>query len=167
MFRFPRRAIAVPLIETEAALLPWLSTRLTLAVPRPIYVGTPSTRYRWPFAGYPLLAGQTVAAAQPTLDDRRAMAVALAQFLAALHATPADEARRRGAGPDTLDRLNAEARRRATDERLNDIIGRGLHCDRRAIDRILTRSDGHAPALARHGIRWRSSPMQRRPPTTT
>jgi aminoglycoside phosphotransferase (APT) family kinase protein len=143
VFRFPRRAIAVPLLETEAALLPWLSRRLPLAIPNPEYLGRPSHQYGWPFAGYSWLPGQTLALAHPTLDDRRAIAAPLAEFLAALHATPVDEARARGAGFDSLDRVNVEKRRAATNARLQDLLGRGVLRDRRAIDDILN----HAPPV--------------------
>src|SRR5215831_5463661 len=52
VFRFPRRAIAVPLIQTEIGLLPWLAPQLPLEIPVPVYVGSPSERYPCSFAGY-------------------------------------------------------------------------------------------------------------------
>jgi len=45
IFRFPRRQVAVPLIQTEIDLLPWLSSRVPLRVPVPTYAGQPSVLY--------------------------------------------------------------------------------------------------------------------------
>ena len=59
VFRFPRRQMAVPLLENECRVLPRLAGRLTLPVPRPEWVGTPTAEYGWPFAGYPMLPGRT------------------------------------------------------------------------------------------------------------
>src|SRR5437867_11750583 len=39
VFRFPRRRIAVSLMETEVRLLPWLSERIPLPIPNPCFVG--------------------------------------------------------------------------------------------------------------------------------
>jgi len=106
VFRFPRRQIAVPLLENETRLLPAIAPLLPLAIPRPSYVGRPTEEYPWPFAGYPLLPGRTACAAALDEAQRLAAAEHLARFLAALHAIPAAEAARLGAGPDTLGRLN-------------------------------------------------------------
>lgn len=40
-FRFPRRAIAIPGIEREIAVLPTLAPLLPLPVPCPVFVGDP------------------------------------------------------------------------------------------------------------------------------
>src|SRR5206468_2158288 len=57
VFRFPRRRIAVPLMETEVRLLPWLSKRVPLPIPNPCFVGVPTSDYPCVFAGYPLISG--------------------------------------------------------------------------------------------------------------
>jgi aminoglycoside phosphotransferase (APT) family kinase protein len=110
VFRFPRRQIAVPLLDLEARLLPALARRLPLAVPVPTFLGRPTDAYPWPFAGYPLLPGRDAPAAALDDSERSAAAEPLGRFLAALHAVPADEAARLGAGPDSLDRLNIASR---------------------------------------------------------
>ncbi len=129
VFRFPRRAVAVDLLRTEAAILPPLAARLPLAVPEPRYLGEPEERFPWPFAGYRFLAGRT--ACHADLDDaqRTRAAEPLARFLRALHAVPRDEALWLGAGPDTLGRLDLTKRRRLTRERLDDLHARGLVAD--------------------------------------
>ena len=84
-FRFPRRAIAIPGVEREIAVLPRLAPLLPLPVPRPVFVGGPAEDYPWPFVGCALLPG--VEAGEAALDDdaRLAVALELAGFLRTLH----------------------------------------------------------------------------------
>ena len=123
VFRFPRRRIAVPLMETEVRLLPWLSKQVQLAIPNPCYVGAPSADYPCVFAGYPLILGKTIKAAKLTDDERRAMARPLAEFLAALHSISTEEARLRGATKDPIRRLDATRHRTIAKDRLNALPG--------------------------------------------
>src|SRR2546427_4433759 len=106
VFRFPRRRIAVSLLETEIRLLPWLSDRVPLPIPNPCYVGAPGLEYPCTFAGYRLIPGHTITAANVTDDERRAMARPLGQFLAALHSVSPAQAKMRGAPLDPLCRLD-------------------------------------------------------------
>jgi aminoglycoside phosphotransferase (APT) family kinase protein len=110
VFRFPRRQIAVPLLESEARLLPAIAARLPLPVPVPDLVGRPTDSYPWPFAGYALIPGRTACAAALDEGQRSACAGPLGRFLAALHAVSAEEAVRRGAGPDPLGRFSLARR---------------------------------------------------------
>jgi aminoglycoside phosphotransferase (APT) family kinase protein len=139
IFRFPRRKIAVPLIESEVALLPWLRSQLPLEVPVPAFVGRPSPQYPWPFAGHGMVPGRPLPAARLSLGDRTALARPLAQFLAALHSISADAARRHGAGPDLLDRLDVGRRVRVTRERLSGLVRMNVINDkvRRSIEDLL------------------------------
>lgn len=104
VFRFPRRDVAVGLIETECRLLPRLRPQLPVAVPSPTWKGSPEPRYPWPFSGYRMLPGRTADRAE--LDDasRAALARPLGQFLATLHAMAAEAAW--GLPLDTLGRLD-------------------------------------------------------------
>src|SRR5215468_3173103 len=69
VFRFPRRTVAVPLIETEIALLPRLAPQLPLRIPVPVYAGSRSPSYPCPFAGYSSIPGRTLAASGlPNID---------------------------------------------------------------------------------------------------
>jgi aminoglycoside phosphotransferase (APT) family kinase protein len=90
-FRFPRRAIAIPGIEREIGVLPQLTPLLPLPVPRPVFVGSPTEDYAWPFFGCELLPGAE--AGDAALDDEARMAVGieLARFLRALHAIELDQ----------------------------------------------------------------------------
>jgi aminoglycoside phosphotransferase (APT) family kinase protein len=113
VFRFPRRKIAVPLIEIEARVLPRIAPKLPLPVPRPRWVGKPTEEYPWPFLGYSLIAGRT--ADRSELDDRARSALArpLGEFLRALHAQPSEG-------------VDGDAIGRADPQRLIERIGRAL-----------------------------------------
>jgi aminoglycoside phosphotransferase (APT) family kinase protein len=84
-FRFPRRAIAIPGVEREIAVLPLLAPRLPLPIPAPRFVGKPTAEYPWPFFGSVYLPGKEPDA---TLDDRARTTAGeqLATFLRRLHA---------------------------------------------------------------------------------
>ncbi len=88
--RLPRRAAAAQLVEHEQRWLPTIAALLPVAVPAPVRVGLPSTRYRWSWSVVPWLDGQT-AAAQP-VAGRTAWATALADTLTALHVPAPDDA---------------------------------------------------------------------------
>ena len=90
VFRFPRKQSTVELLERESRFLPHLAGRLPLAVPHPRWIGRPTERFPWPFAGYPRLAGTTADAADLSDGERAAAAEPLGRFLAALHAIPPD-----------------------------------------------------------------------------
>jgi len=84
-FRFPHRAIAVPLAEREIAVLPAIERRMTLPIPVPTFIGHPAGDYPWPFFGAPYLPGRELAASGLAHDRRVAAAEALGTFLRRLH----------------------------------------------------------------------------------
>jgi aminoglycoside phosphotransferase (APT) family kinase protein len=110
VFRFPRRQIAVPLLETEVRVLPAIAGRLPLAVPMPDHVGRPSAAFRWPFAGYRFLEGQTACRARLSPQHRLDIAEPLGRFLAALHGLRVDEVVALGVGGDSIGRLDVTTR---------------------------------------------------------
>ena len=74
-FRFPQRAIGVPGLELELAVLPLLAARLPLPVPNPVFVGRAEGDYPWPFFGSELLPGQeTCDAGRVTVNGQEARA---------------------------------------------------------------------------------------------
>jgi aminoglycoside phosphotransferase (APT) family kinase protein len=81
-FRFPRRAIAVPLIEREIELLPLHAPLLPLPIPVPTHVGHASDEFGWPFFGAQLVPGREVADAD--VEPVR-FGAQLGAFLRALH----------------------------------------------------------------------------------
>ena len=90
VFRFPRRTVALRLLETESRLLPRLAPQLPLPIPLPTFVGVPSPEYPHPFVGYRLLTGTPASDVEWTNAARTACAIPLARFLAALHALPVE-----------------------------------------------------------------------------
>jgi aminoglycoside phosphotransferase (APT) family kinase protein len=90
-FRIPHRQVAIPGLERELALLPELAPRLPLPVPRPVFVGSPTDGYPWPFFGAELLPGEEAGSAELDGGQRLEVAIELARFLRALHAVEPDE----------------------------------------------------------------------------
>ncbi len=88
-FRFPRREIAVPLVERELAALPHVAAMLPLAVPVPRFVGEPSESYPWPFLGCELLPGRELGSVDVDSAGEIAIAGAVGRFLRALHSEEA------------------------------------------------------------------------------
>jgi aminoglycoside phosphotransferase (APT) family kinase protein len=118
VFRFPRRRVAVALLEAEIALLPLISAQLPLAIPAPCFVGVPSTSYQAPFAAYPLIRGVTADSLPLSEKSRSQLAEPLGGFLRALHAIDPAPLRERGLPLDELGRLDHEKRLSMTRERL-------------------------------------------------
>src|SRR5918999_2495048 len=79
--RFPRRKIAVALIEHEQTWLPAVASSLPLPVPVPLRVGQPGRGYPWRWSVLPWLTGTTADEFNPCGDH----AGIFGEFLAALH----------------------------------------------------------------------------------
>lgn len=88
VFRFPRRAMAVPGLEREIRFLPLLAPLVPLAIPVPTYVGSPAAGFPWPFFGAPSIPGEEIASAQLIDSERIRLARPLGEFLRALHGAP-------------------------------------------------------------------------------
>jgi aminoglycoside phosphotransferase (APT) family kinase protein len=88
-FRFPRRAVAVALIEREIELLPQLAPLLPLPIPVPTHVGRASAEYPWPFFGAQLVPGREIADVE--IDAVR-FGAQLGAFLRTLHDVELDVA---------------------------------------------------------------------------
>lgn len=147
IFRFPRRQMAVPLLEKEHRLLPALAPQLPLAIPVPELFGRADAGpYPWPFLGYRRLAGVTACRANLDESERHALAAPLGRFLAALHAFPTGEARRLGMPPDTLGRLDLTVRIPQVRERLTRICALGLLRDIRPWSELLDASADLRPS---------------------
>lgn len=85
VFRFPRREMALALMDTEWKCLPQLAQVLSLDIPRPHFHGQPSSEFGWPFTGYTWVPGQTACRANLSPKQRRELVGPLAHFLKALH----------------------------------------------------------------------------------
>lgn len=106
VFRFPRREIAIPLLETEWCALPKLGSRLPLPIPIPKWKGSPTTHFSWPFIGYRMLPGFTACYANLTEDARASLAVPIAEFLSKLHAISPSEISQCHIPQDKQSRIN-------------------------------------------------------------
>ncbi|WP_103942178.1 phosphotransferase [Thermomonospora echinospora] len=126
IFRFPRRAIAVPGVEREIAYLPGLAPHLPLPVPVPELAGRPAGGFPWPFWGARHLPGrELVDAGLP--DARRTVAAAGAgAFLRALHDPRLVEEAGAGLPRDPLRRGDPSVRVPMARERLERLAGQGL-----------------------------------------
>lgn len=133
VFRFPRRRIAVDLLDAENAVLPAIAPHLPLPVPVPTMIARDADeRFPWPFAGYRMLDGRT--ADRAAMDDRQRAAAAapLARFLAALHAQPEGAAL-----PNRLRRLDVDHRAPRIVERLEQATRLGLLQDASPLTTVL------------------------------
>jgi len=90
VFGFPRRAIVAPGIERELEFLPRLAPHVPLPIPEPVFVGSPSDSFPWPFFGSRFIPG--CEAGDAPREVRCARALELAAFLRVLHARETFEA---------------------------------------------------------------------------
>src|SRR5579871_6107301 len=81
--RMPRIPGAVEQVDKEQKWLPHLAPHLPLAIPIPLAMGMPAEGYPWHWSVYRWLEGESVTIER--LADPRNAAIALAQFVAALH----------------------------------------------------------------------------------
>jgi aminoglycoside phosphotransferase (APT) family kinase protein len=90
LVRLPRRSLAAELVAHEQRWLPVLAPGLPLPIPAPVRVGHPAEGYPWDWSVVPYFPGRVAALAAP--DDLASAAVALGEFLAALHVPAPPEA---------------------------------------------------------------------------
>ncbi|HLO10734.1 MAG TPA: phosphotransferase, partial [Pseudoneobacillus sp.] len=117
VFRFPRREIAVQLLDTENHLLPLLVNDLNIKIPEPIFFGKPTDFYKWPFTGYHHVQGSSPG--ELSVDIRSLSAAPLAHFLKKLHQFPVGVAKEAGVLHDRFERMNIPKRREMLVENIN------------------------------------------------
>lgn len=118
VFRFPRRELALALMQTEWKLLNSLAPLLPLNIPRPLYAGQATPDFKWPFAGYTLVPGQTACRANLDTAARIRLAPRLGQFLKSLHQLEPEPFKQLGAPADLMQKVDIEVRSPQTLERL-------------------------------------------------
>ena len=91
VFRFPRRTIAVRLLQNELMVLPKIAPLLPLPIPVPKWVCHTSNTFMWPFAGYRHLQGKTADHANLSDEERKQLAIPIAKFLKDLHSICIEE----------------------------------------------------------------------------
>lgn len=124
IFRFPRREIAVKLLEKENRFLPLLFGKLPLSIPKPVYIGQPEESYPWPFSGYPKVKGETTCG----LERKASLASIpdLAHFLKKLHNFPVKIAQNANVPFDEFGRSDMIKRRPILEELTDKIVQREL-----------------------------------------
>jgi aminoglycoside phosphotransferase (APT) family kinase protein len=105
IFRFPRRHIAIKLIELELHILPVLAPDLPLRIPVPKFIGKPSKAYNASFYGHEIIGGETGCNVRLSKQEFNRLARDLADFLKVLHNLPLDTLDKNLLGP-LFDRLD-------------------------------------------------------------
>lgn len=136
-FRFPRRQVAVELIETEGELLPTIAPYLPTPIPVPQYYGQPTEDFEWPFLGYGFIGGQTISSVLLSKEQRHNLAEALAHFLKALHAIDVKTLTHLNIPGDNLGRMDLPKRLKMNVERLEKALEMDLIEDNKTILAIL------------------------------
>jgi aminoglycoside phosphotransferase (APT) family kinase protein len=126
VFRFPRRAVSVALIETEARVLPAIAPKVPLPIPVPCFVGEPVPEYAWPFAGYGILRGDALSGLRLNDAEFERLAIACGSFLRSLHAVDAKSLPPPGLDSDGIGRLDHARRMPKVAERLAELKAAGL-----------------------------------------
>lgn len=139
VFRFPRRPIAVTLIQVENKLLPSLAGNLPLAIPEPIFFGKPSCDYPYPFTGYKLVKGYLPV--NESMESKISSAIRLAHFLKVLHQFPVQKAKQLGVQPDGMRRLDVSFRQRSLNDELSKLVTLGYSEQANAVRNYLKELD--------------------------
>ncbi|HEY1978169.1 MAG TPA: phosphotransferase [Candidatus Baltobacteraceae bacterium] len=129
VFRFPRRAVAAPLMAREIAILPILAPQLPVSISAPRFVGTPVPAYSWPFAGYRSFRGIALSAAELSSPAYLRLAASLGKFLRVLHRVDPAPALAAGLPDDEIGRLDHAVRMPKLDERFAALSVAGLVAD--------------------------------------
>jgi len=157
VFRFPRRQVAIELIEMENRVLPWLSGQLPLSIPYPRFIGKPTTEYPFPYSGYCKING--TAPHKINLNDKKRAksTVSLAEFLRVLHSIPTDLATERGIqASDNIGRMDLGKRIPIFTAKVEEAYNIGLiqnpHALLSGINKLpTTESNGQQSRVVCHG----------------
>lgn len=155
VFRFPRRNIAISLLNTEARILPKLEHYITVPYAKPLFFGKESDDYPAPFLGYTYLPGKFPIGISD--ETRMKSASKLARFLKNLHAFPVDIAEQAGVLSDQRNLTDIASRKEKmlnllsnltlyiTQAELNEIADylRGIHLDQAKHRYVLIHGDLH------------------------
>ncbi|HEY2948323.1 MAG TPA: phosphotransferase [Micromonosporaceae bacterium] len=148
VFRFPRRAVALPGVRRELAVLPRLAERLPLPIPAPELIGEPTPEYPWPFFAARLIPGRELADADLPDAERAGAGATLGRFLNVLH-DPALAAEVGGELPrDPMRRGDPGARVPKARVRLARLEQRGLWRPDPTVDRLLAGAERVGPPTA-------------------
>jgi aminoglycoside phosphotransferase (APT) family kinase protein len=131
VFRFPRRAVAIPGFERELAALPRLAPLLPLPVPDPVFQGRPTEDFPWPWFGAPHVPGVEPLGLGETA--RAGLARPLGEFLRVLHRAEIDA----DLPADPMGRAHMAVRVAKAEEQLAEVEAAGLWRVPRSVARLL------------------------------
>lgn len=140
-FRFPRRAVALPGVRREIAVLPRIASLLPLPVPVPEVVaddGDPAEP--WPFTGARLLPGRELADAGLADGERVQLAAETGTFLRALHSPSVRATVDVGLPADPLGRGHPAIRMERTRAALDGLVDSGVWVGDPAVDALLSQA---------------------------
>jgi aminoglycoside phosphotransferase (APT) family kinase protein len=142
VFRFPRRALALPGFRRELTVLPRLAPLVPCPVPLPELVANDDhADDPWPFAGARLLPGLELAESALPEGARTEAAVALGGFLRALHDPRTRDAVAVELPVDPMQRGWPRARIDDTRAQLSRLEADGIWAGDRAVDALLLEAD--------------------------
>lgn len=147
IFRFPRRKVALPLLEAEWCALPNLASRLPLPIPVPKWKGSPSSGFPWPFIGYRMIAGFTACHANLPEEKRAALAEPIARFLAILHGTSQSEIFQWHIPGDHRSRIDASILTPKIKMNFEEIALLGLLDNKDKLERFVDKSKDFRPPI--------------------
>ena len=148
LFRFIHRSVALTGAARELAVLRLLDDRFSLAIPRPVFVGSPTAEVSWPFWGARALPGRGLAESGMPDDERAGVAAALGAFLRELHsphlaeqATQAAEAEGLTLPVDPIGRSRPSSLAPRARLRLDDVTRSGGAFPRSAVADVLAAAE--------------------------
>ena len=150
IFRFPRREIALPLLETEWCILPKLAPLIPLPIPVPRWKGSPALGFPWPFIGYRMLPGVTACYANLSEKERAQLAEPLGRFLATLHAMPLSIMDGCPITEDNKERIDGSALTKKIIANFQELSGLGLLKNEKQLLAVLCHSQNFRAPVSSH-----------------
>ncbi|QKE71788.1 phosphotransferase [Arthrobacter citreus] len=135
LLRFPRRKIAVTILNVEKNLLPVIHNRFEMNTTVPVLDGKPSKLFPWPYLGYNYILGKP-----PTRlnrEERIAMIEPLAIFLKQLHSINLNELVKIELPYDELRRLDINFRKPQLEKYVQQAIRNKLIVDEQKINHYI------------------------------
>lgn len=134
IFRFPRREIALALLEAEWCALPKLALRLPLPIPIPQWKGKPTSSFHWPFIGYRIIPGYTACYANLSEHERSNLAEPIAYFLSTLHAIKKSELADCPISENNLNRIDGSSLLTKIEKNFEELVVLGLLDNRKELE---------------------------------
>lgn len=133
IFRFPRRQIAVELIERENRVLKHLAFYFSLQIPNPLFEEVPSKGYPYPFQGYRCIKGAWVGEVSLTPQQGLASLKPLVLFLKQLPSVSEKQALAMSAKPQLFDKTEVGKTIVTFQDRVEQLISLGYQIDKKEL----------------------------------